>query len=201
MKFQLIKLSITLIFLLQISLSHAQQGRGGGNNQTAMNSDYKFEFSIENAIGIIRYDVDVLYKKLKVKKEDNKRILAKKITEYNRKIDKIKFLNSVLLNDVNTFIEVKKMEASMNKDMQLMKSAKVQAQDKLNPIKAKITIEDENLNSQLKKILSKKQFKKWKKHHTKRKEALKPKALVKNRVNAAKAGAQRNNYNRRRRSY
>ena len=140
-----------------------------------------------------------MFKKVKIKKEATKQEVSKIISAFNHNVDKIKFMNSVLLNEVRTFIDVKKMEAKLGENRDLMRSAKVTARQRLQPIRFKVATEAQKLDNQLEKILSKKQFKKWKRYIAKQKELMKPKALHKPRVNAAKAGAMRNNYNQQRR--
>jgi len=184
------------VFLFQISLASAQ-GRQG--NQSQNGSENTYEFNVESSLGILRYDTDIVFKKVKIKKEATKQEVSKIISAFNHNVDKIKFMNSVLLNEVRTFIDVKKMEAKLGENRDLMRSAKVTARQRLQPIRFKVATEAQKLDNQLEKILSKKQFKKWKRYIAKQKELMKPKALHKPRVNAAKAGAMRNNYNQQRR--
>lgn len=196
MKFQLVTITMLSVFLFQISLASAQ-GRQG--NQSQNGSENTYEFNVESSLGILRYDTDIVFKKVKIKKEATKQEVSKIISAFNHNVDKIKFMNSVLLNEVRTFIDVKKMEAKLGENRDLMRSAKVTARQRLQPIRFKVATEAQKLDNQLEKILSKKQFKKWKRYIAKQKELMKPKALHKPRVNAAKAGAMRNNYNQQRR--
>ena len=188
------KIILLSLFLFQLNSAHAQLQSGNQNRATGGNT---YVVKVENAIGIVRYDTDIVFIKIKIKKEATKQEVSKIISAFNHNVDKIKFVNSVLLNEVRTFIEVKKMEAKLDKNEGLMRTAKVTARQRLQPIRFLVATEAEKLNNQLEKVLSKKQFKKWKRYIAKQKELMKPKALHRPRVNAAKAGAMRNNYNQR----
>jgi len=194
MKFQFAPIIIVFIFLFQTSFTSAQ-GRNG--NQSHNSNGNTFAFKVENAIGVVRHDTKIVFKKVKIKKEATKQQVSKIISAFNHNVDKIKFVNSVLMNEVRLFIDVKKMEAKLNKNTDLMRSAKATAKQRLQPIRFLVVTESEKLDNQLEKILSKKQFKKWKRYLEKQKNRLKPKASERPRVNAAKAGAMRNNYNQR----
>ncbi|MDG2193489.1 MAG: hypothetical protein P8K77_01280 [Polaribacter sp.] len=195
MKSYRFKIAILFLFVLQINSAHAQLQ--AGNQKRAYEGD-SYAFKVENAAGIVRYDTDIVFKKIKIKKAPKKQEVSQIIAAFNHNVDKIKFVNSVLLNEVRTFIDVKKMEAKLTKNEALMRTAKVTAKQRLQPIRFLVATEAQKLNNQLEKVLSKKQFKKWKRYVENEKRLLKPKAPDKPRVNAAKAGAMRNNYNRQR---
>lgn len=196
---KLVSLSL-FVLLTQVNFIHAQMR---GQNQSRSNSDEKQPpFVVEDAAGFIKFDANKVIKKIKVKKDKSKKEVSKLVQGYNHSLDKIKFLNSVLLNEVKQFVEEKKMEAVLNKDKQMMKSVKNNATSRLLPIQAQISEEQRMLSTNLKKVLTKKQYKRWKKYLEKRKESLKPIPLSGPRVNAAKQGAMRNGTSgRHRRSY
>ena len=165
------------IFLLSILMIHSvlsfAQMNGKGQGQTQMTMP---KFNAEKAAGILKYDEDKVYKKLNIKDSTTKQEVSKSLTGYNKVIDEIIFLNSPKFKKIEQEVNSQREIAMANKDRQAMMGIMEATREKLAPVKKKVIDANKNLNQELEKLLTEKQYKKWIKYQASKKRALKPKS-------------------------
>jgi hypothetical protein len=172
-----LKLGLFSIILLMTGAVEAQRGqRQGGHSQNRGGSQEAMpKFNSENAIGILTYDYEKVQKKTKLKKDDKQRSVEKIISDYNQIINEIKFLHSEEFKETESFVEMKKEEAKINRDRDAMDYIHTEAIKKLSRVKSKVLQAEQQLNNKLVIVFSEKQNNKWLRYQQTRKESLKPK--------------------------
>ncbi len=98
--------------------------------------------------------------------------IATFITAYNQTIDEIHVANSDKLGDLENIVNTKRKDAMANRDTQAMRNIQAEAMQQLAPIRTQLIIVEQNLNFELKQVLTEKQYKKWEKYQNSKKEAL-----------------------------
>ena len=158
------KLLFLLMFLLSGSLSFAQ-----------MPNQMMQEFNAKHMAGVLKYKKEKVFKKTGIKEDSKKQAFSEGISEYNKAIDKIIFMNTPKFEEVDRKVRAQREIAMANKDRQEMIIVMQEARDELAPVKNQVIEETKKLNEKAEKILSAKQNKKWLKYQKSKKEALKPK--------------------------
>ena len=130
----------------------------------------------QNMARIIMYDYEEVIKKLKIKKGQKKTIVAHAISKHNSKNNEIKTFNYETFDDVKSFLTKKRNEAMLNRDFSSMKDSQMQANEMLAPIRKKVRMSKNTLNTTFEKELSEKQFKTWLKYQEAELKKLNPKA-------------------------
>ncbi|WP_372794540.1 hypothetical protein [Lutibacter sp.] len=148
--------------------SSQQQGQGSQMEQPKVNP--------QNMARIIMYDYEAVIKKLKIKEAPLKTIVMQAIYKHNNKINEIKTFNYETFDDVSTFLAKKRNEATLNRDFSTIKESQMQASEMLAPIREKILLQKNTLNTTFEKELSKKQYKTWLKYQEAELKKLSPKA-------------------------
>ncbi len=166
-----------VLLLFHYSFSFAQM-KGQKSGQAQAQSSMP-KFNAKNFAGILRYDTEKIYKKLKIKDSGLQNKINKFISVYNKKIDEILFLNTPKLEKIEREVNLQREIAMANKDREAMMLAMEQARKELAPVKEEVIIANKSLNLEMSKILTEKQYKKWLKFQKNKKESLNPK----NRVN------------------
>jgi len=166
--------ALLAIIILQVGLANAQRGQppngsqgGQGGGQMSMP-----DFNVENAVGILKYKPKKVFKKLKIQADSNMLAIATFITAYNQTIDEIHVANSDKLGDLENIVNTKRKDAMANRDTQAMRNIQAEAMQQLAPIRTQLIIVEQNLNFELKQVLTEKQYKKWEKYQNSKKEAL-----------------------------
>lgn len=154
----------TLIFIFYFStISYSQQ-------------DASPEINPEKMVEIIMYDSDEVIKKIKIKMDPKKAIIAKSISVYNNKIHEIKTFNFHTFSDIKSFVTKKINEAKLTNDYRSMGDVKIKMDEMLEPVRTKVTAQKNILNTAFEKELTAKQYKNWIKYQKRQLEKLKPKA-------------------------
>jgi len=122
------------------------------------------DFNAKNVVGIIRYDEEIACKKIKLKKTEDIAALSKHIIKFNRAMDELKFRHFVKLNDIELLVNMKQKAILATKDFQAMTELQIETHEKLSPIKTEVKELTDALTENIKKLLSEKQFKKWRKY-------------------------------------
>ncbi len=147
--------SFTTSFLLMIGLL-----------LTAQEGQKIPDFNAKNAVGIIRFDEEIACKKMKVKKKPALALVSKRIIQFNREMDELKFRHFVKLNDTELLVNMKQRSLWASKDYQALTELQIETHETLSPIRVEVVALTDGLTEDLKKMLSKKQFRKWGKYVT-----------------------------------
>lgn len=157
---------IILFILLQNCLVFSQRQQGQGSVKM-------IKYNAKNAANIFYYNIDKIPKKIKIKKKDVEKVTKRALRVYNDKIRVITFLNTQNLDELDLIVNTMGKEARTNPD--LGRKIRKQIESVILPIRDSIKKNEEILNSTLKPVFSKKQFKKWMKYQAKKKKDLRPK--------------------------
>jgi len=175
-----IKNNILLVVFLTFSSVLFSQQRGNNQNSSRQQGQgsqmVQTKMSPQNMARIIMYDYEAVIKKLKIKKAPLKTVVMHAIYKHNNKINEIKTFNYETFDNVSKFLTKKRNEALLNRDFSTMKEAKMQANEMLAPIRKKVLLHKNTLNTTFEKELSEKQYKKWLKYQETELKKLNPKA-------------------------
>lgn len=149
---KLIKNIITSVLVLTGMIISAQDG------------PKMLAFNAKNVVGIIRYDEEIACKKIKLKKKEEVTAVSKHIIKFNRDMDVLKFRHFIKLNDIELLVNMKQKAAMASRDYEAMTELQIETHEALSPIKMEVKELNDVLTENLEKILSAKQFKKWKKY-------------------------------------
>ena len=170
------KIFFLFILLLSSALTFGQmRGQQAGQSQSQASMP---KFKAENFAGILKYDAENIFKKISIKDNNIKKDFNKPLNVYNKKIDEIIFLNTPKLEKIEREVNLQRENAMASKDRQAMMIVMEEARIKLTPIKKEVIEANKNLNLELSKILSEKQYKKWLKYQKKKEKSLKPKTQM-----------------------
>lgn len=133
------------------------------------------KYIAKNEANIFYYDLDEVVEKAKIKKEKTESLTKKELRIYNNKIKDISFLNFQKLNELDLVVNSIGEKARSSSDRDLILKIRKQIQETITPIRDSINKNEKILNTSLKNILSKKQFKKFIKHQKNKKKSLRPK--------------------------
>lgn len=193
---------LAIVFVLGISLTYAQPGgggmggqqQGGGMGQRGgmqQQQEKMPEFNASQVAGIFKYDVEEAVKRIKIKK-DKKLIqsVSRAIGTYNINMDEIALLNKDNFDTLNVYVNTTLKSKRGQKGGQQMGSnndSRREGSDskmddpnelikaKIDPAKAAVNKQEQNLNKTLEALLNKKQYAKWLKYQVKVKEEKQPK--------------------------
>lgn len=201
-------LLIIVLTIFQFSFAYSQPPGGGGgkrgggqrggqsgqNKPPQQNNEKKAIeiININEAAGLITYDIDEVIKESKVKKTAEKELMTQLIAEYNKEIGKIEKANKIKLETIELTSRAKQQAAIEKKDhKQLMEIGK-NINEELHPIRMEVMEAEKVLNTKIEKSFSEKINKKWSQYFEKQKEANQPK-LPKEDENKPDFDANRNN--------
>lgn len=151
-----------------------QQGRRQQQQQRQGMSE-KGLLSPEAMTEIVFYDAEKVFKRIKLKDKDKKKVISNAIVLYNNKLTEINGFAFLEFKMAKKLIAQTKENAKLENDPNLMKDAKEKLRTILSPIKKKVKIQQNKLDIVFKKELTEKQYAKWLKHKKTKIEALKPK--------------------------
>jgi hypothetical protein len=182
---------IVIALLLLNSIYFYAQPPGGGNGRRSPQNQQRGgeerevkAFKASDVAGIIYYDIDNVFKKIKIKNNKTKISVKESLKHYNSKIKEISFLNSDKFNDLDKLVNSMRNSNSkpLNSNVEGAennRSGGVNIRQKvrkiLRPIREKVNQEERILNESLENVLNEKQFKKWLKYQKKEKESIQPK--------------------------
>ncbi|WP_299527327.1 hypothetical protein [uncultured Lutibacter sp.] len=175
-----IKNNILLVFIVTFSTVLFSQQRGNNRNSSQQQGQSsqmaQAKVNPQNMARIIMYDYEAVIKKLKIKKEPKKSMVIQAINKHNNKINEIKTFNFETFDDVSTYLTKKRNEATLNRDFSTIKESQIQANGMLAPIREKVLLQKNTLNTIFEKELSEKQYKTWLKYQESELKKLNPKA-------------------------
>ena len=172
------------IFLLLILgcafTAEAQYGNGNGNNGQRQNMRRtqmmqmqqeapKPNFDVKNYLGIVTYDIKKAAKKSSIKLSSTEgKQFSTILTKYNKEIKDITRINSFLLKSTKEMVENFQKKAMKTRDFSKQPKIQKTMNETLKPISKILKEEDLKLDTTIKALLSKKQYKKWIKYNNKR---------------------------------
>jgi len=175
-----IKIYILFTFFLTFTSLLFSQQRGNTRNssqQQGQNSQMaQPKVNPQNMARIIMYDYEEVIKKLKIKKEPKQTVIAQAISKHNSKINELKTFNYETFDNVTSFLTKKRNEAKLSRDFSTMRESQMQANEMLAPIRKKVLLQKNALNTTFEKELSDKEYKKWLKYQEAELKKLNPKA-------------------------
>lgn len=128
----------------------------------------------KNAAGIFYYDINDAFDKIKLKDDEKKASASKVIRNYNDEVKKISFLNTPKLAEVD--LTVNSIGEQAFRDRDLANQVRKMIEETVVPVRDSVIAKEKILNTDLEKILSSKQYKKWLRYQRSEKEKLLPKA-------------------------
>jgi len=131
------------------------------------------EFIANDVAGIFYYNTDEVIKEARIKSDDNKNKAIVALKDYNAKVKKTSFLNSLKLKELEVLVNrANKNFNSISDDEKINTRKKVQ--DVLVPVIDSIKSYEKVLNENFENLLSKKQNKRWLKLQKRKKKELLP---------------------------
>jgi len=171
-------LLFTILFSILIALPVHSQMRGGGGGMgggrmggAQSQAQSMMKFDVEKMAGLAPYDEDKVLKKIKVKKEPKVSQVRALLRDYNKSIENIKLKHHQRIEETKNFVRTKRAEAQQNRDFEMMQVVRQEAQERLEPVREEVRAQQKVLNQKMKELLSKRQYKKWKKYLKKRKKS------------------------------
>lgn len=125
-------------------------------------------FDVERNIGMIFYKIEKVAKKVRVKKSsDTYKKLTSILYVFNKDLKQVKRINTFLLSEGKTKVEVAQKDVLENRDYSVLEKAYKEVSVSFESIVKVIEEKEKELDKKLEKILSEKQLKKWKKYKKK----------------------------------
>lgn len=159
-----------LIIIISINISAQVGGRRSVNNQIpqAQTTPKAPEFKVKRYVGIVKYDVEKIIKKLTIKKGSKQwREFEDGLNIYNRNIYQIETINNFTLGNTKELFEKFQQKVIETGDLSDQQKVQQKLAENLKPVIDAITIEDKKLNDKIIKILSEKQYRKWVRYNKK----------------------------------
>tara|TARA_R110002074_G_scaffold293514_8_gene465221 strand:+ start:299 stop:820 length:522 start_codon:yes stop_codon:yes gene_type:complete len=126
------------------------------------------EFNVEKTVGMTFYNIEKLTKKVGVKKSsDTYKQVASIIKFFNKDMSQVKRINSFLMSEGKTKVELAQKETFESRDYSVLEKAYKEVSVSFEPIVKVVLEKEKDLDKKLEKILSEKQIKKWKKYKKK----------------------------------
>jgi hypothetical protein len=166
-----------IIFLLILGFAFTAQAQyGNRNNQrqrqrSAPRVQQKApepKFEVERYLGIVIYDIKKAAKKSSIKLSSKEgKEFSKVVTKYNQTIKDFTRINSFLLRSTKEMVENFQKRAIKSRDFSKQPEVKKKMNENLKPISDILKEKDTKLDTTMKGLLSKKQYKKWIKYNKK----------------------------------
>lgn len=154
-------------FVLQAQFGGGMRNQGRRQMNQTQQRPIKPNFEVEKYLGIVVYDIEKAAKKSNIKLDsDVGKKFSKILINYNKKIKEFRRINSFTLRSTKEMVENFQKKAIKGDVSDQIRVQKKMAED-LKPISETIKKEDKELDNQLKKLLSEKQYKKWIKYNRK----------------------------------
>ena len=165
---------ILLLILLYSSYTTQAQFNNNGRQrvrdytQQTQQKAAEPDFKIKRYLGIVNYDINRAAKRssLKINSEEGKKF-SEVLTIYNKRIKDISRINTFLLSSTKEMIDNYQKETRKTGDYSNQNKVKVKMNENLKSLTETLKKEDKILDTSIKKILSKKQYKKWIKYNKK----------------------------------
>lgn len=123
------------------------------------------EFNLQKTIGLNIYDIEKALKKIGVKKSDDKFVEVTSVFRtFNKKNKELSRLNSFAFSEVKNSIEYAQKQTRKTRDVSFVQKAYKEMGITFKDLIKKLADREKQLDVTLQPLLSKKQFKKWKKY-------------------------------------
>lgn len=139
------------------------------------------KYNAKNVVGLFYYNVNEAIEKVKLKKDETISSFTKSLRNYNSKIKDISFLNTPKLAEVD--LTLNSIGEQAMTDIDLRNKARKIIETTVVPLRDSVLSLEKKLNTELEKILNKKQNKKWLRYQKNEKEKLLPKLPQSNQNN------------------
>ena len=125
------------------------------------------KIDVEKAVGLTFYNIEKVAKKIGVKKSSETfDKLASIFNSFNRELKQIKRINTFLFSEGKSKMEAAQKEAMKNRDFSALQKANKEVTESFKPIIKVIEEKEEKLDTDIEKVLTDKQQKKWVKYKT-----------------------------------
>ena len=122
---------------------------------------------VEKAVGLTFYNIEKVAKKIGVKKASKTfDKLASIFNSFNRELKQVKRINTFLFSEGKSKMEAAQKEAMKNRDFSALQKANKEVTESFKPIIKVIEEKEEKLDTDIEKVLTDKQQKKWVKYKT-----------------------------------
>tara|TARA_B100000767_G_C19563001_1_gene449908 strand:- start:178 stop:711 length:534 start_codon:yes stop_codon:yes gene_type:complete len=160
-------LIISCAFSAQAQYDNGQRQRQRQRQQSQrQQKPPKPKFEAEKYLNIITYDIKKTAKKSGVKlSSDQGKTFAKIITTHNKSIKDISRINSFTFKSMKKLVESSQSLAQKSGDFTKLIDVQKTVNKNFKPIIETLKEEDKELNLSVKKLLQKKQYKKWIKYN------------------------------------
>lgn len=145
----------------------------GSQQQTQGTQDKPKEITPEMMGGILIYNSDEVFKKVKIKDDATQQIVEKAVSQYNNKIIEIKAFSIEAFSKVKWIIDQKNADVQ-NSNIDDLMEARYKINDLLKPVQDKVDAQQAILNKSLEKDLTAKQYSKWLKYALSKIKELRP---------------------------
>jgi hypothetical protein len=126
------------------------------------------EFKSETVVGISIYDLEKVSKKIKLKKSsDNYSKIMTIFNDFHKEINQIRRINSFTFLQAKEKITIAQKNTLESRDFSELQAAYKEVSKTFEPIVKIVEEKEKNLDAELEKLLSEKQFKKWSKYKKK----------------------------------
>lgn len=125
------------------------------------------KIDVEKAVGLTFYNIEKVAKKIGVKKSSETfDKLASIFNSFNRELKQVKRINTFLFSEGKSKMEAAQKEAMKNRDFNALQKANKEVTESFKPIIKVIEEKEEKLDTDIEKVLTDKQQKKWVKYKT-----------------------------------
>jgi Zn-dependent M32 family carboxypeptidase len=125
------------------------------------------KIDVEKAVGLTFYNIEKVAKKIGVKKSSETfDKLASIFNSFNRELKQVKRINTFLFSEGKSKMEAAQKEAMKNRDFSALQKANKEVTESFKPIIKVIEEKEEKLDTEIEKMLTDKQQKKWVKYKT-----------------------------------
>ncbi|MDA7798910.1 hypothetical protein N8948_01725 [Flavobacteriaceae bacterium] len=132
------------------------------------------KIDVEKAVGLTFYNIEKVAKKIGVKKSSKTfDKIASIFNSFNRELKQVKRINTFLFSEGKSKMEAAQKEAMKNRDFSALQKANKEVTESFKPIIKVIEEKEEKLDTDIEKVLTDKQQKKWVKYKTNLKKKIK----------------------------
>jgi hypothetical protein len=125
------------------------------------------KIDVEKAVGLTFYNIEKVAKKIGVKKSSKTfDKIASIFNSFNRELKQVKRINTFLFSEGKSKMEAAQKEAMKNRDFSALQKANKEVTESFKPIIKVIEEKEEKLDTDIEKVLTDKQQKKWVKYKT-----------------------------------
>ena len=160
-------ISIILFSITAEAQYNSQYNRRQSMQPKAAQQPRAPKIDVEKAVGLTFYNIEKVAKKIGVKKSSETfDKLASIFNSFNRELKQVKRINTFLFSEGKSKMEAAQKEAMKNRDFSALQKANKEVTESFKPIIKVIEEKEEKLDTEIEKMLTDKQQKKWVKYKT-----------------------------------